>query len=56
MPSEGRVNSPSLAASDFFDLQQSCLITWQHTDACSQLFFIFFAEESKLTEKIRTNK
>jgi hypothetical protein len=46
-PSDGKLSSVSFVAFDF--------INWQHI-ALSQLFFIFFAEENKLIEKISAIK
>jgi len=46
-PRDGKLTSVSLMAFVF--------ISWQHI-ALSQLFFIFFAEENKLTEKIRASR
>ena len=48
MPSEGKFNSPSLAAFD--------ICSWQQANALSQMLFVFFAEENKLIEKISMNK
>ena len=54
-PSEGRLNSASLAASDFFVSLLFSICNFVHAEALLQVPCIFLAEEIILIEKISMN-